>query len=121
MPRTRRVLLCATIILLGWTATGHASAPVVQRTIQEGVGWDHFIVGASAKSLIDAFGFPDKTSTGQMMRWDKLGINCLLDQKSEAVELRFDRRFKGLTGSGIKFGMSAEKVRTIYGDPSQVE
>jgi len=121
MFRFLRVCLCVLIVLLVWTPTGRASAPKTSQTIQEGVGWDRFIVGASTKSLIDAFGFPDKSSVGSMMRWDKAGINCLVNDKNEAFELRFEKRFKGITGSGVKFGMSVDKVRKIYGDAGTIE
>jgi len=91
------VYLCTIIILLVWIPAGRASAQKTQQTIQEGVGWDRFIVGASMNSLIDAFGFPDKSSYGRLMRWDRVGLNCLLNDKDEAIELRFERRFKGVT------------------------
>jgi hypothetical protein len=109
------------LILLVWTLTCQASAQKTPQTIQEGVGWDRFIVGAPMNSLIDAFGFPDKSSYARLMRWDKAGLNCLLNEKGEAIELRFERRFKGVTGSGVKFGMSADKVRKIYGDAETME
>ncbi len=101
MFRFCRVFSCALILLLIWTGTGRAYAQKTQRTIREGVGWDRFLVGASANSLIDAFGYPDKTSSGRMMRWDKLGLNCLLNDKDEVIELRFEKRFKGVTASGV--------------------
>jgi len=121
MRRFFRVYLCAMIVLLLWTPAGRASAQKTRQTIQEGVGWDHFIVGANMNSLIDALGFPDKSSYGRLMRWDKVGLNCLLNDKDEAIELRFEKRFKGVTGSGVKFGMSADKVRKIYGDAGPME
>jgi len=109
------------IVLLAWNPTGRAFAQKTQQTIQEGVGWDHFIVGANMNSLIDAFGFPDKSSYGRWMRWDQAGLNCLLNDKNEATELRFEKRFKGVTGSGVKFGMAADKVRKIYGDAETMD
>jgi len=121
MLRFLRVYLCVLIVLLAWAPAGRASTPKPQQTIQEGVGWERFIVGASRKSLIEAFGFPDKSSAGRMMRWDKAGLNCLVNDKNEAIELRFEKRFKGVTGSGVKFGMSADRVRKIYGDAATVE
>jgi len=121
MLRFFRVCLCTMIVLLLWTPTGRASAPKPQQTIQEGVGWDRFIVGASMNSLIDALGFPDKSSNGRMMRWDKAGLNCLFNEKNEAIELRFEKPFKGVTDRGVKFGMSPDKVRTIYGDAGTME
>ena len=116
MLRFFRVYLCTVAVLLLWTAAGLASAQKTPQVIQEGVGWNHFTVGANMNSLIDALGFPDKSSYGRLMRWDKVGLNCLLNDKDEAIELRFEKRFKGATGSGVKFGMSADKVRKIYGD-----
>jgi len=121
MLRFFRVYLCIMIVLLVWTPTGRASAHKTQQTIQEGVGWDSFIVGASMNSLIDAFGFPDPSSDGRWMRWDKVGLNCMLNDKGEATELRFERRFKAVTGSGVKFGMSADRVHEIYGDAGTME
>lgn len=121
MLRFRRVHLCAMFVLLVGMTTCRVSGQGSQRTIQEGVGWGTFIVGANANSLINIFGLPDKTSNGRMMRWDKAGFNCLLDDKAEAIELRFERRFKGITGSGVTFGMSTDKVRKIYGGAGQME
>ena len=111
----------AIILLLLWTATGLASPPQPQHTIKEGVGWDRFTLGASANSLIDFLGFPDKHSQGRMMRWDKAGINCLLNNKDEVIELRFEKRFRGVTESGVRFGMSADQVRKIYGDAGKMD
>lgn len=121
MRRFFRVCLCITVALLVWIPTGQASAQKPQQTIQEGVGWDRFIVGASMNSLIDALGFPDKSSYGRLMRWDKAGLNCLVNDKNEATELRFEKRFKGVTSGGVKFGMSADRVRKIYGDAGTME
>lgn len=121
MSRSLRASFHAIILLLMWTATCPASGQATARVIKEGVGWERFTVGSSANSLVDAFGFPDKRSRGRMMRWDKLGINCLLNDKDEAVELRFEKRFKGVTESGVTFGMSADKVRKIYGDAGKMD
>ena len=44
-----------------------------------------------------------------------------MNDKDEAIELRFERRFKGVTGSAVKFGMSADRVREIYGDAKTME
>jgi hypothetical protein len=121
MLRYIKACLCVMIVLLVFAATGRASAQKTPQTIQEGVGWDRFLVGANMNSLIDALGFPDKSSYGRLMRWDKAGLNCLLNEKNEATELRFEKRFKGVTASGVKFGMSAEAVRKIYGDAGTME
>jgi hypothetical protein len=116
-----RVFLLAIIPLLIWTATCPAYAQKTKPIIKEGVGWDRFTVGASANSLIDVLGFPDKHSQGRMMRWDKAGLNCLLNDKDEAIELRFEKRSKGITESGVTFGMTADKVRKIYGDATKMD
>jgi hypothetical protein len=121
MIRFCGLFLRAMILLLICVATCQATAQSPQRTIKEGVGWEHFSVGASANSLVDLLGFPDKHSSGRMMRWDKAGLNCLMNEKGDqAVELRFEKRFKGVTESGVKFGMSADKVRKIYGDAGEM-
>jgi hypothetical protein len=112
----------AMILLSICVATCLVSAQNTPRTIKEGVGWEHFSVAASPNSLVDLLGFPDKNSSGRMMRWDKAGLNCLMNEKGdEAIELRFEKRFKGVTKSGVKFGMSADKVRKIYGDAETME
>ena len=121
MLRFFRSYLCTMIVLLVWTSTGRASAQKTQQKIQEGTGWDRFVVGASMNSLIDALGSPDKSSYGRLMRWDNARLNCLLNDKNEAIELRFEKRFKGVTGSGVKFGMSPDRVRKIYGDAETME
>ena len=98
-----------------------ASAQTQQRVIQEGVGWERFTVSANANALIDLLGFPDKHSSGRMMKWDKAGLDCLLNDKNEAIELRFEKRFKGAAASGVTFGMPAEQVRKIYGDAGALD
>jgi hypothetical protein len=121
MLRFFKVSLCIMTVLLVCTPTGQASPHKLPRTVREGVGWDPFVVGASMNSLIDAFGFPDKSSNGRWMRWDGVGLDCLLNEKNEATELRFEKRFKGVTGSGVTFGMPADRVREIYGDAERME
>lgn len=91
------------------------------RTIKEGVGWDRFTVGANANYLMDVLGVPDKHSSGRMMKWTKAGLNCLLDDKNDAMELRFEKRFKGATESGVTFGMPVAQVRRIYGDAGKLD
>jgi hypothetical protein len=91
------------------------------RTIKEGVGWDRFTVGANANYLMDVLGVPDKHSSGRMMKWTKSGLNCLLDDKNDAMELRFEKRFKGATESGVTFGMPVAQVRKIYGDAGKLD
>ena len=44
-----------------------------------------------------------------------------MNDKDEAIELRFEKPFKAVTGSGVKFGMSADRVREIYGDAGTME
>lgn len=51
----------------------------------------------------------------------RLVLNCLMNDKGEAMELRFEKRFKGVTRSGVKFGMSANSVRKIYSDAGEME
>ena len=102
-------------------ATLATSAQTQQRVIQEGVGWEKFTVGSTAYALIDAFGYPDKHSQGRMMKWDKVGINCLLNDKNEAIEMRFYKRFKGVTAGGVTFDMPAEQVRKLYGDAEMLD
>ncbi len=117
----RGVFLRAIILLLVCTAAGRVLAQNTKPMIKEGVGWEHFTVGASIKSLVDALGFPDKSSFGRWMRWDKAGLNCLMNENDQAIELRFEKHSKGVTESGVKFGMSADKVRKIYGDAGKME
>ena len=112
------VMLALVTLLFGTTSTASVQP---RRTIQEGVGWERFTVGANANALIDVLGFPDQHSVGRMMKWDKAGLNCLLNEKNEAVELRFEKRFKGATTSGVTFDMSAEQVRKIYGDAGTLD
>jgi hypothetical protein len=114
----RRPLLALASLLI---ATLVASAQTQQRIIQEGVGWERFTVGANANALIDVLGFPDKDSRGRMMKWDKAGLNCLLNDKNEAIEMRFEKGFKGATAGGVTFDMPAEQVRKIYGDAGTLD
>jgi hypothetical protein len=81
-------------------ATLAASTQTQPRIIQEGVGWERVTVGANANALIDVLGFPDQHSRGRMMTWDKAGLNCLLNDKNEAIELRFEKRFVVFTPQG---------------------
>jgi len=118
---TRRTLVPAIILsLLSLTA-----APVVAgdapHVIKEGVGWDRFSVGENANHLMDVLGHPDKHSQGRMMKWTKEGLNCLLDDKNQALELRFEKKFHGATESGVTFGMPSEQVRKIYGDATKLD
>lgn len=111
----------AIILLLISTVASMTYAADNQRTIKEGVGWDRFTLGANANSLVDLLGFPDKQSRGRMMNWEKSGLNCLLNDTDEAIELRFEKRSKAVTESGVTFGMSADNVRKIYGDAGKME
>ena len=115
---TRLPLLALASLLITILA---ASAQSQQRMIQEGVGWERFTVGANANALIDALGFPDKHSSGRMMKWTKSGLNCLLNDRNEAIELRFEKRSKAVTESGVTFGMPATQVRKIYGDAGKLD
>jgi hypothetical protein len=98
-----------------------ASAQSQPKVIQEGVGWDQFTVGTNANNLTRVLGFPDKHSQGRMMKWNKIGINCLLNDKNDAVEMRFYKNFKGATAAGVTFGMPADQVRKIYGDAGTLD
>jgi hypothetical protein len=51
------------------------------------------------------FGYPDEHSQGRMMKWDKAGLNCLLNDKDEAIELRFEKPSKAVTAGGVTFRM----------------
>jgi hypothetical protein len=115
---SRLQLLALASLLL---TTPIASAQTQQRIIQEGVGWDRFTVGTNANALIDVLGFPDTHSRGRMMTWNKAGLNCLLNEKNEAIELRFEKRFKGATVDGVAYGMAAAQVRKIYGDADTLD
>ena len=121
MSRSRYILLRAIVLVVIWTAAGVAKPQDAPHVIKEGVGWERFTVGANANTVIDFLGFPDKHSQGRMMRWDKAGLNCLLNERDEVVELRFEKHFKGVTESGVRFGMSADEVRKIYGDAGKME
>lgn len=91
------------------------------RIIQEGVGWGDFTVGANMPALHQALGLPDGPSLNQIRVWRKLGINCLLDNHGEAMELRFDKEFRGVTEAGIGWGMPVKTVKQAYGDPEFVK
>ena len=92
---TRRArALCVLVLFL---AAMSAAAQPAQKIIHEGVGWERFTVGADANALIDVLGYPDEHSQGRMMKWDKAGLNCLLNDKNEAIELRFEKRSKAVT------------------------
>ena len=114
---TRHAFVPAMVLsLLSIAATAN-----VPHVIKEGVGWDRFSVGANANYLMDVLGSPDKHSQGRMMKWSKAGLNCLLNDKNQAIELRFEKRFHGATVDGVKFGMPSEQVRKIYGDAEKLD
>ena len=117
--RTHIRLLSLAIIVLVAEATSIAAT--TPRTIREGVGWDRFTVGSNANYLMDVLGVPDKHSSGRMMKWTKSGLNCLLNDRNEAIELRFEKRSKAVTESGVTFGMPATQVRKIYGDAGKLD
>jgi hypothetical protein len=118
---TRRAFAPAIVLSLLSIAAVSASAADTPRVIKEGVGWDRFLVGANANYLMDALGAPDKHSQGRMMKWSKAGLNCLLDDRNQAIELRFEKRFHGGTEGGVTFGMTSEQVRKIYGDAEKLD
>jgi len=120
MNRFARPLLFGIFLSLITATAILAVAENPRPIIQEGVGWDKFTVGANANYLMDVLGAPDKHSEGRMMKWSRVGLNCLLDANNQAIELRFEKRSKGVTGSGVTFGMSADKVRKIYGEADKL-
>jgi hypothetical protein len=87
------------------------------RIIQEGVGWGGFTVGADMPTLKLALGLPDDPSQNRLPVWRKLGINCLLGNRGEAIELRFNKEFRGVTEAGIGWGMPQKTVKQAYGEP----
>jgi hypothetical protein len=91
------------------------------KIIREGFGWGAFTVGASHEALVNALGLPDDSSPPPLLEWRKLGINCLLDSRGEASELRFNKEFRGVTQTGISYGMPEKTVRAAYGDPKQAQ
>jgi hypothetical protein len=90
------------------------------RIIKEGVGWGVFTVGANMPSLVQALGAPDDPSQSPIPAWRGLGINCLLDNRGEATELRFNKDFRGVTQAGIGWGMPQKTVKQAYGEPESV-
>jgi len=117
----RHSFLPALILSLSSIAAAPASTFKAPHAIKEGVGWDRFSVGANANYLMDVLGSPDKHSQGRMMKWSKAGVNCLLDDKNDAIELRFEKKFHGATEGGVTFGMRSEQVRKIYGDAGKLD
>ncbi|HLH29998.1 MAG TPA: hypothetical protein VKY31_02270 [Terriglobia bacterium] len=91
------------------------------RIIKEGVGWGQFTIGANTIALKQTFGLPDDPSQNRIMTWRKLSINCLLDNRGEATELRFDKEFHGVTQAGIAWGMPQKAVKQAYGEPESVK
>jgi hypothetical protein len=118
--RTHIRLLALAIVVLVAEAASMAGGNT-PRIIKEGIGWDRFAVGANANYLMDVLGAPDEHSSGRMMKWTKAGLNCLLNDKNEAMELRFEKRFKGVTEGGVTFGMPVAQVRKIYGDAEKLD
>ncbi len=87
------------------------------RIIKEGVGWGEFTVGMNPPALEHALGVPDRPLQSPILAWRKLGINCLLDNRGEAMELRFNKEFRGVTQAGIGWGMLQKTARQAYGEP----
>jgi hypothetical protein len=114
----KRLLVILSLFSMTAIPVSTGSAP---RVIREGVGWDRFSVGANANYLMDDLGSPDRHSQGRMMKWSKAGLNCLLDENNQAIELRFEKRFHGATESGVTFGMPSGEVRKIYGDAGKLD
>lgn len=91
------------------------------RIIKEGVGWEEFTVGANVPALEQALGVSDSSSRNRIQAWRKLGINCLLDDRGEAKELRFNKDFRGVTQAGIGWGMTEKTVKQAYGGPESTK
>ena len=71
-------------------------------------------------TMQQALGFPDDPLRNPIPTWQKLGINCLLDHRGEAMELRFNKEFRGVTEAGIGWGMRQKTVKQAYGEPESV-
>ena len=56
-------------------------------------------------------------SQSPILAWRKQGIDCLLDNRGEAMELRFNKEFRGVTQAGIGYGMRQKTARQAYGEP----
>jgi hypothetical protein len=87
------------------------------RIIKEGVGWGEFTVGANMPALEQALGLPDHPLQSPVLAWRKQGVDCLLDNRGEAMELRFNKEFRGVTQAGIGWGMRQKAARQAYGEP----
>jgi hypothetical protein len=87
------------------------------RIIKEGVGWGQFTLGANMPALEQALGLPDDPSQSPILAWRTLGINCLVDNRGDAMELRFNKEFRGVTQAGIGWGMRQKTARQAYGEP----
>ncbi len=113
---------------IGWVAFVCLSVPwqakadqEKQSKIEAGVGWHAFKLGATRRELIDAFGEPDAESTERYMKWNKdLHINCLIDAKRGAYELRFNKGFDGQLTSGVQIGSETKDLTPTYGQPDSV-
>src|SRR6185369_8495618 len=77
-------------------------------------------VGATMPSLVHALGTPDDPSQNPLQAWRRFGIDCLLDNRGQAMELRFNRDFRGVTQAGIGWGMPQKTVKQAYGEPESV-
>ena len=96
-------------------------AKASQNKIVEGEGWQGFRVGATREELVKALGDPDPDSKGQWLKWKKLSVHCILDDKRGAFELRFDDGFKGETAAGIEIGSALKETLAAYGEPATAE
>ena len=63
-------------------------------------------------SLVRALGAPDDLSRATIA-WRRLGIDCLLDSRGEAMELRFNKEFCGVTQAGIGWSMPVVRKNAI--------
>ncbi len=90
--------------------------------IESGIGWKGFRVGATRSDLINSLGQPDADSTDRYLKWNKdRKINCLIDDKRGAFELRFNVGFKGELKEGIRIGSKTDSIALAYGPPNEVQ
>jgi hypothetical protein len=71
-------------------------------------------------SLVRALGVSDDPSQTPLQAWRRFGIDCLLDNRGQAMELRFNKDFRGVTQAGIGWGMPQKTVKQAYGEPESV-
>jgi len=84
--------------------------------IKEGSGVGDFAVGADKAMLTKAMG-----QEPNWIHWSSKNVDCLLNDKGQAIELRFNEGFSGETSKGIGIGSSEREVLKAYGKPSSVD